>query len=127
MINATRAPPVASALASRAKPTFPPESRSAMIPEPTTAVSRRPVPTASAAARRVMLMFMQTIGLFCPALHQLCDPAKFPLLRRRIHAFKRQSDQLADPAGQQRQGAAKCGTRLLPVGQGGGIGLSPMR
>src|SRR5579863_7766395 len=51
-ISATRAAPVARELASSARATFPPASRSAMIPDPTTAISRNAVPNASLAARR---------------------------------------------------------------------------
>jgi hypothetical protein len=39
-INATSAAPVATALARSATPVLPADSRSAMIPEPTTAVTR---------------------------------------------------------------------------------------
>ena len=49
---ATSAPPVAIAFASSAIATSPPASRSAMMPEPTTAASSSAVPTASAVARR---------------------------------------------------------------------------
>src|SRR6202163_4605421 len=51
-ISATSAPPVASAFASSASPTFPPHKRCAMIPEPTTAASRNAVPVNSAATGR---------------------------------------------------------------------------
>src|SRR5436305_12819311 len=51
-MSARSAAPVATVLARRASPTFPPESRSPMIPEPTTAARRRAVPTASAVTRR---------------------------------------------------------------------------
>src|SRR5580692_11439155 len=50
-ISATKAAPVAMELASKASATFPPASRSAMIPEPTTAISRNAVPRASVTAR----------------------------------------------------------------------------
>src|SRR5471030_333846 len=49
VISTTSAAPVARALASRAMARFPPASRSAMMPEPTTAISRAAVPSASAA------------------------------------------------------------------------------
>ena len=52
MISAYSAPPVAMALASSASPTFPPDSRSAMMPEPTTAASSSAVPKASATTGR---------------------------------------------------------------------------
>src|SRR5215831_19140009 len=42
-------------LARRATATFPPASRSPMIPEPTTAASKRHVPTASAVTRRAIV------------------------------------------------------------------------
>src|SRR5215469_6597644 len=51
-IRAIRAAPVAIVLASSAMAALPPASRSAMIPEPTTAASRNAVPRNSAAARR---------------------------------------------------------------------------
>src|SRR5437868_6810499 len=49
---ATSAAPVATVFASSASATFPPESRSAMIPEPTTAATRNAVPRNSDATRR---------------------------------------------------------------------------
>src|SRR6267142_1090376 len=51
MIKATRAAPVASVLARSARATLPPASRSPMIPEPITAVTRKAVPMNSAVAR----------------------------------------------------------------------------
>ena len=51
-MSATSAAPVASVFASSASATFPPASRSPMMPEPTTAASSIAVPTASATARR---------------------------------------------------------------------------
>src|ERR1700680_1474709 len=51
-MSATRVEPVAIVLASSAIATFPPASRSPMMPEPTTAASRKAVPSASATARR---------------------------------------------------------------------------
>src|SRR5262245_54322609 len=51
MINAISAPPVAAVLASRASAVFPFARRSAMIPDPTTAASRKNVPSASATTR----------------------------------------------------------------------------
>src|SRR5260370_2745103 len=51
-IKATSAAPVAMVLARSAVATFPPASRSAMIQEPTTAATRKPVPANSAVARR---------------------------------------------------------------------------
>jgi hypothetical protein len=46
------AAPVAIVFASSASAAFPPASRSAMIPEPTTAATKNPVPTNSAAILR---------------------------------------------------------------------------
>src|SRR5512138_3315888 len=54
-MSAVSAAPVAIVLARRAIATLPPARRSAMIPEPTTAASRRDVPTASAASRRAIV------------------------------------------------------------------------
>src|SRR5882724_9579542 len=51
-ISAVSAPPVAIALASKARPTLPPHSCSAMMPEPTTAISRKAVATSSIKASR---------------------------------------------------------------------------
>src|SRR6185312_10233930 len=51
-INVTSIAPVAKVLASSAMATFPPASRSPMIPEPITAASRNAVPRNSATARR---------------------------------------------------------------------------
>jgi hypothetical protein len=47
------AAPVAIVLANRAMPEFPAESRSPIIPEPTTAANKKPVPMNSAATRRI--------------------------------------------------------------------------
>ena len=52
-INATSMAPVASVLAMSAIATFPPASRSPMMPEPMTAASTKAVPRASATTRRV--------------------------------------------------------------------------
>src|SRR6516165_2720055 len=49
-ISATNAPPVAIAFASRARPTFPVHRRSPMMPDPTTAMSRKAVATNSVKA-----------------------------------------------------------------------------
>src|SRR5207237_6644909 len=57
-IRATRAAPVAMVFASSASAAFPPDSRSAIIPEPTTAATRNPVPTNSATTRRDKLAFI---------------------------------------------------------------------
>src|SRR5579864_3637048 len=51
-INATSAAPVAIVFARSAIATFPPASRSPMMPEPITVARRRAVPSASATARR---------------------------------------------------------------------------
>src|SRR5205085_3092626 len=51
-ISGYKAAPVAIALASSAIALFPPDSRSAMMPDPTTAASSRAVPTPSATRRR---------------------------------------------------------------------------
>ena len=51
-IRAKSAAPVASVFASRATATLPPDKRSPMIPEPTTAANRKHVPTVSAVTRR---------------------------------------------------------------------------
>ena len=51
-MSASSAAPVAAVFASKARPTLPPANRSPMIPEPTTAATSSPVPTASATARR---------------------------------------------------------------------------
>ena len=45
--------PVANVLQRRAMAPFPPASFAAMMPEPTTAMTKKPVPNASAAKRRV--------------------------------------------------------------------------
>ena len=51
-MSATSAPPVASAFASNASPTFPPHKRCAIMPEPTMASNRNAVPTPSATTER---------------------------------------------------------------------------
>ena len=58
-INATRTVPVAIEFASSCNPTSPGESRCAAIPDPTTAATRNPVPTVSAATRRARLWFVK--------------------------------------------------------------------
>ena len=55
MINATRAAAVAMVLANRAIAWLPPDSRSPMMPDPTTAASSIAVPMASAVSRREKL------------------------------------------------------------------------
>lgn len=50
--------PVASALARRASATFPPASRSAMMPEPMTVANSRKLPVASASKRRAFVLIM---------------------------------------------------------------------
>src|SRR5260370_32490214 len=61
-ISATSAAPVATVLASNAIETLPPASRSPIIPEPTTAASRKAVPTSSETARRSRLGDVVGIG-----------------------------------------------------------------
>src|SRR5215207_7739682 len=51
-INAIRAPAVAAAFSSSCSPTSSGERRLAMIPEPTTAMIRKALPTSSASSRR---------------------------------------------------------------------------
>src|SRR5271155_2343375 len=55
-IRATSIAPVARVLASRAMATLPPDKRSPMIPEPTTAASKSAVPTASDTTRLAKLI-----------------------------------------------------------------------
>ena len=52
-MRAIRTAPVATVFAKRARAMFPPESRSAMMPEPTTVATRNAVPTNSAMARLI--------------------------------------------------------------------------
>jgi hypothetical protein len=52
-MSATSAAPVAIVLANRATPEFPADNRSPIIPEPTTAANKKPVPMNSAATRRI--------------------------------------------------------------------------
>src|SRR5687767_10178947 len=52
VIRTNRIDPVAMVLASRATASFPPASRSAMIPEPITQANRKKAPIPSAASRR---------------------------------------------------------------------------
>src|SRR5262245_46327431 len=54
-MSAASAAPVAMVLARRATAPFPAASRSPMIPDPTTAASKRHAPTASAVARRAIV------------------------------------------------------------------------
>ncbi len=59
MISTTRIAPVGNVLHKSARATFPPASRSAMMPEPTTAASKNAVPRNSApslCARRSLTM-----------------------------------------------------------------------
>ena len=60
-ISAISAAPVAKVFASKARPTFPPQSRSAMMPDPTTVATRSPVPSASEVTR----LARATLGLDC--------------------------------------------------------------
>src|SRR5215472_4276485 len=76
-ISATNAAPVAIVFASKAIATFPPASRSPMIPEPTTAIRRKAVPTNSAVirARRLNLIGdlyhpVPSSGLACRSTHE---------------------------------------------------------
>ena len=56
-IRAVSPKPVARLFASRASAAFPPDRRSAMIPEPTMVARSRPLPIASAAVRRARSVF----------------------------------------------------------------------
>src|ERR1041384_168200 len=57
-IKAASAAPVAMVLASKATATLPPDRRSPMMPEPTTAASSNAVPTASAVTRRASVIML---------------------------------------------------------------------
>jgi hypothetical protein len=72
-INATSTAPVARVLASNANPTFPPHSRSAMIPDPTTVDTRSPVPTASEITR----LASEIRGLNCELFSDALKRASF--------------------------------------------------
>ena len=61
VIRNERVAPVDNVFASKAMAAFPPDSRSPMIPEPTIAASRSPVPTASETTRRANVIFACTV------------------------------------------------------------------
>src|SRR5436190_8387299 len=94
VISTTSAAPVAMALARSAMAEFPPASRSAMMPEPTTAISRKAVPSASAASRRARSIGMLTRPDFVETLFQ----------RHAVQAFHRQGGEEFDPPVQDEMG-----------------------
>src|ERR1700677_4244984 len=79
-ISATRAAPVAIVFARRATATFPPASRSPMIPDPTTAANRKAVPRASATARRVTALLRDRFNRADKGAHEFV----FHLRRDRV-------------------------------------------
>src|ERR1700728_3788670 len=81
-INATSMAPVAIVLARSAMAAFPPLSRSPMIPEPTTAASRKAVPKASATTRRATALLRVRFHGADASAHELV----FHLRRDRVHA-----------------------------------------
>ena len=87
-ISATSAPPVASEFASSASATFPPASRSPMIPEPTTATSSSAVPQASATARRESPLTGAPFRR-CGPLAGGNDSVRSPACSSRLHSSSR--------------------------------------
>src|SRR6266404_1438510 len=83
-IRANSAAPVAIVLASNANATFPPASRSAIIPEPTTVATRSSVPKNSAVTR---------LGRF--GFTRFADAIDFFLDGEFVEAGKRQAKQQA--------------------------------
>src|ERR1700676_882923 len=79
-MRATSAAPVANVFASRARARFPLASRSAIMPEPTTVATRKPVPRNSAIRRLGRLGFTG-----------FTDPLDFLLNRQFVKAGKRQA------------------------------------
>src|SRR6266404_4299478 len=115
-IRANSAAPVAIVLASNANATFPPASRSAIIPEPTTAATRSSVPRNSAVTR---------LGRF--GFTSLADAIDFFLDGELVEARKRQAKQQAYPAVKHHEGIAKRAFDLLRRSYyGGRIGNTPM-
>src|SRR5262249_18283508 len=86
-ISATRPAPVASVFAKRAMATFPPASRSPIMPEPTTVARRRAVPTASPAALRASVTD-SAIRRFLSIVSELCGG---PLCSVHSWLFRRRS------------------------------------
>src|SRR5580658_6900172 len=93
-MSAKSAPPVAMALASNATAALPAARRSAMMPEPTTAASSKPVPMASAAARRRMPRVM---AMTSRSSRGAPDRVGLPLQRHAVERRDRQREEQLDP------------------------------
>src|SRR5258708_28368921 len=92
MMRATSAAPVAIALASSAIAALPAASHSPIMPEPTTAIRRKAVPRASAAACRTTACLLRSFR-FYPA-HKSAHELFIDLLRDRIHVNARRRKKL---------------------------------
>src|SRR5712672_4318699 len=116
-IRATSAAPVAIVFASNAKATFPPASRSAIIPDPTTAATRSKFPRNSAVRRLGRLGFTG-----------FTDAVDFFLDSEFVEAGQRQAQQQADSALENHECIAECAFHLFRrTGHCGRIGNAPMR
>src|SRR6202453_1035485 len=84
-ISATRAAPVAIVFARRARATFPAASRSPMMPDPTTAASKKAVPSISATARRATLLLGRGFTAGFDSSDESAHKFVSHLRRNRIH------------------------------------------
>src|SRR4029077_10270100 len=92
-----RIAPVGIVLPSSASAWFPPARRSAMMPEPTTAATRREVPTASAASRRTRVGATLNSRSGC-LMFSAADVVEAPLQRERVERGHRKADEDRDAA-----------------------------
>src|SRR6266403_1447375 len=115
-IRAMSAAPVAIVFASNANATFPPASRSAMIPDPTTAATSSSVPRHSAVRR------LGRLGFTC-----FPDAVDFLLDGEFVKGGQRQAQQQGDSALKNHECIAECALYLFRrTGHCGRIGNPPM-
>src|SRR5665809_15098 len=127
-ISTTRIAPVAAVLHSNASATLPPESCSAMMPEPTIAARRKAAPTPSAARRRARLAGAIRLGrLFRSIGAGAPDIVEMSLERQSAQTGDRQIDEDRDALGEHPEAIVE-GKGLLRFGayRLGRIGQPPM-
>src|SRR5687768_7105120 len=105
VISTNSMAPVAMVLASRATASFPPASRSAMIPEPITQANRKKAPSPSAAIRRPSRGVGSDSGWL--RILRLADIAEARLQAQLVDAFQWKRQEQSDPPLKRKESSAK--------------------
>src|SRR3981081_3666280 len=127
----TRIAPVGSVLPRSAIAWFPPDNRSAMMPEPITVATRMPVPSASARSRRERgseALFFGGSRRGPASVLGLADGIQLFLQRQLVEGANRQTDKNRDAVIEHSKCIGKSETNFGRVSGGcGRIGKAPMR